>query len=397
MTAAGDLSDTRTNLPSLTGLRFIAAMCVLFYHSTLPASPLAPHGPLNPFADKDVAKGYGFVLGDAGPIGVSFFFVLSGFVLTWSSKPGERARYFLRRRAVKVFPNHAVLWAVSMALFAWASGGPIGWFSNLLLVHDFFPQPGINLGVNPPSWSLCSELLFYASFPFLIQLLRRIPVRHLWFWAAGTVVAVFAIELFTQFLLPAGTTSSMNPIPDVKFWIGYLFPPTRLFEFVLGAVLALMVRAGRWPRIGIIPAGLLLLAAYVAALFAPIYYALFAITMLPLGIFVASVANADVHGRFTPFRNPVMLWLGNVSFAFYLCQGVTLFYVRGLFSDTTFSTGMGVLVLLGLFSLTLLAGWLLHITVEQPMMRRWARPRPPDPEPPVAYATTGPRGHHDTA
>jgi len=172
--------DGRSRLPSLTGLRFLAALCVFLFHTTLANSPIPPNGPVSPFADRRLAADYAFVLGHAGPLGVSFFFVLSGFVLTWSSRPGEPALAFMRRRVVKIYPNHVVMWAVALLLFAWASGGPGAWFPNLLLIHGYFPQPAVNLSVNPPSWTLCCEMLFYLSFPFLIGPLRRIPVRRLW-------------------------------------------------------------------------------------------------------------------------------------------------------------------------------------------------------------------------
>jgi peptidoglycan/LPS O-acetylase OafA/YrhL len=377
MTSTAPDDGSRSRLPSLTGLRFLASSSVFLFHSSLANSPIPPNGPVTPFADQRFAADYAFVLGYAGPLGVSFFFVLSGFVLTWSSRPGEPARAFLRRRVVKIFPNHVVTWAVALVLFAWATGGPVAWFSNLLLIHDYFPAPVINLSVNPPSWSLCAEMLFYASFPFLIGPLRRIPVRRLWFWALGMVAGAFAIELVNQFLMPATAKSSVNPMSDLQFWFGYLLPPTRMFEFVLGALLALLVRAGKWPRVGLVPAALLLLAGYTAALYAPVYYALFAVTLLPVGVLIASVADADLRGQRTPFGGRVMVWLGNVSFAFYLCQGLTLFYARSLFADKLFSTGVGILVIAGLFALTLLCAWVLHSRVEQPMMRRWSRARRP--------------------
>lgn len=88
-------------LPSLTGLRFYMALAVLQCHalgifangSALPRSP---------------------VLTSAGPVAVSGFFVLSGFVLTWSSQMGERVRAFWRRRFWKIFPGHAFGWALAV-------------------------------------------------------------------------------------------------------------------------------------------------------------------------------------------------------------------------------------------------------------------------------------------
>jgi peptidoglycan/LPS O-acetylase OafA/YrhL len=41
--------------------------------------------------------------------------------------------------------------------------------------------------MNPPSWSLSSELLFYALFPLLIVPIRKIRDGMLWTWAAAMV------------------------------------------------------------------------------------------------------------------------------------------------------------------------------------------------------------------
>jgi peptidoglycan/LPS O-acetylase OafA/YrhL len=392
MSSTATAPDGRSRLPSLTGLRFLAALSVFLFHSSLVGSPIPPHGAINPFGDVGVATAYASALGVAGFLGVSFFFVLSGFVLTWSSRPGEPARSFLRRRVVKIYPNHVVMWGVCLLLFAWAIGGPGDWIPNLLLVQGYSPQPSVNLSVNSPSWTLCAEMLFYLSFPFLIGALRRIPVGRLWFWAGAMVAGTFAVQLVNQFLIPGGTGSPVPSLSPLQFWFGYLFPPTRMFEFVLGALLALLVRAGRWPRVGIAPAAALLLVAYTAALFVPVYYAFIAMTIVPIGMVIAAAAQADLHGRRTALGGRVMVWLGEVSFAFYLCQSVTVFYVRHLFPGA-FPTGVAILVIIGLFALTLLGGWLLHSRVEEPMMRRWSRARPPvrtAPPAPAAAATAGP-------
>jgi peptidoglycan/LPS O-acetylase OafA/YrhL len=133
-------------------------------------------------------------------------------------------------------------------------------------------------------------------------------------------------------------------------------------------------RAGKWPRVGIPPAVALLPAGYAAARHVPAHYGFTAVTVVPIGVLIASVADADARGRRTPFGGRVLVWLGEVSFAFYLCQGVTVFYVRGLVPGT-FPVAVGVLVIVGLFAVTLLGGWLLHRRVELPMTRRWSRPR----------------------
>ncbi|GAA2745580.1 acyltransferase [Kitasatospora cinereorecta] len=363
-------------LPSLTGLRFLAALLVFCFHTGLSNSPIPPNRPINPFADPDVAHAYEWLFVKAGYLGVSFFFVLSGFVLAWAARPGERAAAFLRRRMMKIFPNHLVIWALAMLLFAGSMAPTAGWLSNLFLLHTWFPQPDINLSVNPPTWSLGSEMLFYLSFPLLIGPIRRIAERRLWWWAALMVAGTVAVQLVTTYLVPDSPKSAITPVSDQQFWFGYLFPPGRMFEFVLGILLARIVLAGRWPRaLGVLPAVLLMAAGYAAAWVVPFQYGFVVATVVPIGALIGAVAVVDVQGRRSWLRSRPMVWLGEVSFGFYLCQGVAIFWVRSLFDDIRFSTPVGFLVIAGFLVLTLLAGSVLYTCVERPAMRRWSRSR----------------------
>src|SRR5919205_2887395 len=95
-----------SRLPTLTGLRFVAAAVVF-----------ANHAGLESVFASDIAN---FLLtgvtASAAEGAVAFFFMLSGFVLTWSDRPGDRPARFWRRRAVKVLPNHVVTWTAGLAL-----------------------------------------------------------------------------------------------------------------------------------------------------------------------------------------------------------------------------------------------------------------------------------------
>ncbi|KOX07580.1 acyltransferase family protein [Streptomyces sp. NRRL B-3648] len=368
----------RTKLPSLTGLRFIAAALVFFFHATF-SDP-----PMNPFADQSWEEGFRWLFSKAGWMGVSFFFVLSGFVLTWSARPGDTLSGFWRRRLLKIFPNHVVMWAFAMVLFAGATTPVSAWLPNLLLIHSWFPQHGTFISVNPPSWSLCSELLFYLLFPLLLRPVLRIKERALWVWAAAMVAGMLAVQLVTDFLMP-----QHPPTPEGfgvslwEFWFGYNFPPVRMFEFVLGMILARLVMTGAAPRVGIVPAALLCVAGYAAAMAVPFLYGLNLMTVIPIALLICAVARADIEGTRTVLRGRAMQWLGEVSFGFYLAQYVVMYSIRtSLMDERLFSPLPAVLVLLGFFFATLLAGWLLLVCVERPVMRRWARP---------AARTTAPR------
>ncbi|TDD58376.1 acyltransferase [Kribbella antibiotica] len=369
--AEGNTAESfRTKLPSLTGIRFIAAALVFFFHATF-SDP-----PMNPFADKAWEEGFRTLFSQAGWMGVSFFFVLSGFVLTWSARPGDTVTGFWRRRVLKIFPNHIVMWALAMILFAGAVTPVSTWLPNLFLLHSWFPQHETFISVNPPSWSLCSELLFYLLFPFLLGPIKRIKERTLWFWAGGMVVGMLGVQLVTDFLMPQNPpTPEGFGVSLWEFWFGYNFPPVRMFEFVLGMILARLVMARAVPKVGIIPAAVLCVVGYVVAMVVPFLYGLNLVTVIPIGVLICAIARADIDGTPTFLRNRTWQWLGEVSFGFYLAQYVVMYTIRTrLMDEKLFSPFPAILVLISFFFATLLVGWLLMVCVERPVMRRWARP-----------------------
>lgn len=361
-------------LPSLTGLRFLAALAVFGFHVTLFNSPIPPNDPVTPFADRDLADALALVFSKAGYLGVSFFFVLSGFVIAWSYRAGEPSAY-LRRRLVKVFPNHVVVWAVAMVLFAasftpWATAG-----LSLVLLHSFSPDAAVYVAVNPPAWTLCSELLFYLVFPLAARGLIRIPRRHLWTAALVCVLAVLAVPVITMLWIPETPTSPLTPVSTTQFWFGYIFPVSRLPEFLLGAVLARLVVLGVRLPINLWGAAALVVAGYGVALIVPFAFSFVAAMVVPVGVIIMVAASYDLDGRRTFLQTRLWQWLGEVSFGFYLCQGVTIFYARMQLGDRAWGLPGALAVAGGLFVLTLCGGWLLHALVERPAMRRWARPR----------------------
>ncbi|WP_280497638.1 acyltransferase family protein [Nocardia asiatica] len=367
--------DNRKRLPSLTGLRFFAAFAVFIFHVMLPNSPIPPYKPVNLFADPDLAYNAAAVVGKAGFLGVSFFFILSGFVLTWSWKPGQSKLQFIRRRMVKIFPNHLTLWVASMALFAAAITSWKAWLPNIFLIHAWFPQNYINAGVNTPSWTLSCELLFYVLFPFLIPAVLRIDVKYLWYGAAAMVAGMCLIVLLTVFVVPSSEKSELTPIPVLQLWFGYLFPPSRLFEFFLGVFVARIVMEGRWIRIPLWAAVAGVGVGYLVAVYTPFYIGFVLATAVPLALLIGSAAKSDLDESSRFLSSRLAVWLGEISFAFYICQGVTVFYVRRLMGAATFSAPIAVLLIVLLFCLNILAAWLLFTFVESPAMRRFARPK----------------------
>ncbi|MFF2950915.1 acyltransferase family protein [Kitasatospora sp. NPDC057965] len=366
----GTTRPAAVRLPSLTGLRFPAALAVFAYHAALPIPTLRF------FADDRAEYRFTDLADQAGGLGVAFFFVLSGFVLTWSARPGDTATGFWRRRLVKIVPNYVVTWALALVLFAGAYTPVRTAVLNLLMVQVWIPDFNTYFSVDPPSWSLGAELVFYLSFPLLHRALRAIRPERLPYWIAGAVAAVVATPGLAYLLLPdtpgvpGGYGASVS-----QYWFAYVLPPVRMVDFALGILVALAVRSGRWRDIGMVWSGVLLVAGYAATRWVPYLYAQRALTVLPIALLVAATAIADRDGRFTPFRNRTMTWLGEISFAFYLLHFVVLTELRDLLGTRMYSTVEGVGLLLLAIAVTVLLSWVLYRLVEAPITRRFSAPR----------------------
>ena len=348
--------------------------------------PLNPKIPDNFYSNHRLAVVLSTLFGNSAYLGVSFFFVLSGFVLTWSTREDVGVLAFWRRRLCKLFPTNIVTWVVAMVLFAAATTPRDAWLPSLLLVQSWFPVPGIFTAVNPQAWSLCSELLFYMLFPLLILGIRRIPERRLWPAAGAAVAGVLAICLITIFLLPNSPRIPGLALSFPRQWFSYTFPPARMFEFLLGMVLARIVRSGQWPHLGKVPVIALMILGYVATIVAPAPFDFSFTAIIPMGVVICTAATTDLRGVRTFLSTRIMQWLGNISFGFYMSQAILIFYGRPKLAGTgTYGVLAATGLELTLFLLTLLAGWLLYSCVEQPVMRRWSRSKkritPPVPTP----------------
>ena len=360
------LRDNR--LPSLTGMRFVAAFLVFLAHCSIQGF----------FSDTVLQGSLQNVLVRASWAGVQFFFMLSGFVLTWSAKPGDTALAFWRRRATKLFPSNLVVTVAALVL-ALATGATLTAaqvIPNLLLVQSWVPSATVVNGVNTPSWSLSCEVLFYALFPVLLRLIDRIPASRLWWLGGGILVFILLMPTVSMAVMPAQPLIGVNPpVSFAQLWFVYGLPSVRVADFTLGIVLARLVLSGRWPRLGLLPAAGVALASYVLTVLAPALYSASATMAIGLAFLIAAGATADVTGRRSPLAGPRMVLLGEISFAFYLVHVPVLSYGHRALGGGSWSVAGALIVMCGLFAITLVLGHLLYTFVERPAMKRFSRKR----------------------
>ena len=171
--ANASVRGSRT-LPSVQILRAVAALGVLTYHT---------------FVDISLRLGGTVVLHNLviGAAGVDLFFIISGFVMVYSSESlfGHRdaPRVFFLRRLARVAPLY---WAVSVVILAYvliAYRSLIDIYSVGSVIASFafvpYPAPGNNSLMQPVhglGWTLNYEMFFYVVFTAAILLPRRFAV-----------------------------------------------------------------------------------------------------------------------------------------------------------------------------------------------------------------------------
>ncbi|MEU9116167.1 acyltransferase [Streptomyces sp. NPDC048483] len=340
-------------LPSLTGLRFVAAAGVVFTHCMALIDPSITTSLAPPIW--------------VGASSVSLFFILSGYVLTHSARPHDSAGSFWRRRAAKILPNHIVTWCAMMMALA-ASGvvnsktAPEG-IASLLLVHPWIPQQSFASGGNPVSWSLGVEMFFYLLFPVLRLWVERLTGRALLIGMATALAVVWACPLLCPLF-----TENPDALLFPGLWLLYYLPLARLPEFIVGMMLARMLSVGvRLPRIGLSVSSLAVVATIVVlGSYLPHRFMFAAATALPLVLLVKAAAESDLQGRRSVLRTPALVFLGEISYAMYLVH----FIVLGL-TDLCVSGigGSKFQVVLAGVPLSVLVSWLLYARVERPCMR----------------------------
>lgn len=343
-------SAFRARLNSLTGLRFFAAVAVFLHHATAyQASPAWA----------------GFIT-NAGDTGVSFFFILSGFVLAWSARDNDTVGRFYQRRAARILPLYWLAWIPGAAYAVVVDHAKVAnLIPSLFLVQSWFPEKDIHFGANSVGWSLSTEMFFYLTFPLLLLLVRRLQTRALAAVLAIAVMSVFVIPMTLQPTLPAG----------VGYWGIYLFPVTRGFEFAAGVTLALLLRRGFRIPMPVTVAGLLAVVASVAANWLPLYMLLVPATVIPFLLLIAAVADADMRGKPTLLAWKPFVKLGEWSFAFYLVHLIVLRVVIAV-NERTLEVPWWATSLVGFVLGTALAAVLFEY-VEKPLEKK-LRPKATD-------------------
>lgn len=361
LTPSATLAAPTQRLDALTGLRWWAAFMVFFYHMRVFA-PLP--GPIT-------------LMFDQGYLGVTFFFVLSGFVLTWSMRPGVSTSTFYWRRFARIWPAHIVALIFAALVFYTFDPIPEGSFLkpfelgilllSVVLLQGWFANPAILFSGNPAAWTLTVEALFYALHPWVSRVLTPLAKRGALWVGVAAIVWAFAYRAGVLFW--------------PESWLVHVpMPITRLPEFILGMALAWAMRSGWRPRLHpIIGVGSLVAIVFgivVAIVYPSVWpFSYFGneLFTVAVGLAIVSLTAYTLSGRKSMFETKLQVKLGEWSFAFYLVHATAIYLALRIcgYQEPSWRNLGWMLII---FAVDVVLAWALHAFIERPIerrMRKW--------------------------
>lgn len=341
---------------SLDSLRFLAAACVALYHF-----------------DIDLRLHIESLTGSIERFGifVDFFFILSGFVIAinYADKIDSWKAYglFIQKRLARVYPLHFVVLLVflSAGLLANRLGIPMNYPdffrldalpANLLLVQAWgvVNHPSFNAA----SWSISAELFVYILFPLLAFLAANLR----------PMISLLLIVLFVAIMVVIRRAVGLSPWAGATFDFGMLRAvPTFFLGVLLARNLAFVADLfrARWAYV---------YALLLAALAAMHYGVPDDLIIAIFASIVMTAACAELQNKSGLLVSPVLVTLGDASYAIYMTHGIvlmpTVFFVKHTFGlGTAAAAGVGGLALIATFGLSVQ----IHKWFEDPMRRYFSR------------------------
>lgn len=162
--------NTNSTIYSIQVLRAVAALLVV-----------ADHTLIHIFTVYDLPQIYHVMAWKLGGIGVTTFFVISGFVMALTNDANfgrrEEPLRFILNRIIRIMPLYWLMSAIAAALFIVTASKQIS--ISYLLMSLFFIVPldtanhTIMQPVLGPGWTLSYEMFFYAVFALFLMLPKR--------------------------------------------------------------------------------------------------------------------------------------------------------------------------------------------------------------------------------
>jgi peptidoglycan/LPS O-acetylase OafA/YrhL len=352
---------------NLTVARFAAALMVYMSHIQAPESAIITSEGVRHFVNN-------------GFVGVSFFFIVSGFVLAASnlerfdvlSVHGVSSFYW--KRLARIVP----LWLLVSSPLIWKSActDRHGLWEFITFTQAWDPDLSVAFGLLAVAWSLSVEMFFYLLFPFIAFVVNRMRRKTA---ATALLIGGLAIPTVGAAFFAFHPDLAHLPIVDIPsphYWL-YRFPPMRLGEFMagIGACIAVSELKDRltnamWHVIGAASVASLFLTLVMAGLDGAWYVVPTVYVLVAIVIYLARIETSG----FRVTSQPLIL-LGEASFALYLVHH--FYFKKTLFLRLTETMDLHAAQLTTL-GLAIASSVGLYLLVESPardMLLRFGRVR----------------------
>lgn len=254
-------------------------------------------------------------------VGVSYFFILSGFIMIVAYHKKQKIEYleYYKNRFARIYPLYVL--GLLLYLVTRYSGFSVG---NALLYLLGLQSwiPGKAMILNFPGWSISVEFLFYLIFPLLYNYFYSKKNKSIW-------IAAIVLWVITQVFshLFVASPSYKGPHTESHEFL-YYFPLMHVSEFMVGNLAGLFFTNNFKQRNYDIPVILIFAAIMIALIFVPLFYhnGLMAVLFIPL-IILLSRNNGFVTKLFS--LKPLE-YLGEASYAVYITHIPVLYILREL-------------------------------------------------------------------
>lgn len=350
--------DTGREILALTGLRFVAAFIVFVFHIHI-RWPVTSHAYLANVISQ-------------GAIGMSVFFMLSGFILSYTyHRRSFSVLEFYRNRFARIYPVYSLAAVICLPwLIGLAYQGPAGLgkmaslvIADTFMIQAWFPQM-FYFWNNAASWSLSTEAFFYALFPFLLAILSRLH--------SGALIAI-TVSIYVLCVFPGFVYAVFEPRPEPALAIFYAMPIFRLPEFMMGICVFLWVRRARVPRLGLLATAMIVaLVSYLCVVGGrlPIFILHNWIVVPTVAVLMAALSQQGGMLVYV-LGNRGFVWLGKISYCFYSFQFLVVFGILSI-RDQLPASGLAIFFM-ALIPLLIMSAAGYHF-VEEPC-RKWLRSR----------------------
>jgi peptidoglycan/LPS O-acetylase OafA/YrhL len=351
-------------VPSLTGVRALAALLVVATHAA--------------YTTGKYTHGYIGLVFSRMEIGVSIFFVLSGFLLfgPWvravtSGVPAPSLRRYARNRVRRIMPAYIVTVLAAYLIYHFRNAGPnpghswYGLLRNLTLTQiytDAYMFSHIHQGLTQ-MWSLAVEVAFYVVLPILAYLLFVVLCRRRW-RPLRLLAGLAGLALISPAWMVLVHT--VDFLPDgARLWL-----PGYLAWFTGGMVLTVLAAMGiRCYWFIVVPLAVLcfFIAATPIAGEATTSPTGLAQALVKIGFYtviaalvVAPLALGDTGWYTRVLACRPMVWLGEISYEVFLVHLVVMELAMTEVLHWRVYTGNATVLFAVTLALTIPVAWPLH-------------------------------------